>query len=407
MRILKYLNIFVGTLALLGYAARPARAQFTGYNSPQTVQQALTTNTTCTGSAQDFPVQNLGRTQHWATGTVSAGMNTFQMQFFGFDASGNATAISDPMTLMNSPQISNGILTATGYFPVVKVRVFCLPNTATFTVNYSGSSSSPIPITGGYQVGAIDKVLAVSQDATVNPTFFSLNAPYGSSGGTLIFNYSVSSMTGSTLQVQCGTTNSTAGFIPNITITLANTLVAQTFQMPSQPCPFPKVAYTHGTNVGGTLFNLEYIFAAPAAQPSSSSTTLLNNGNNEGIPLFEKGARWSAVSNPAVSTQASASRAAGAAGVRHVADCISVTAGASTAPTATSLVINLRDGASGAGTVLWSVDVNAAATAANHGAYNFCGLNLIGSAATAMTLEFAALLTNEFESVTLTGYDVQ
>jgi hypothetical protein len=73
----------------------------------------------------------------------------------------------------------------------------------------------------------------------------------------------------------------------------------------------------------------------------------------------------------------------------------------------TTLTINLRDGASGAGTVLWTTNITAAATATNHGNLNFCDLNIPGSAATAMTLEFAAGLANESESVTLSGYDVQ
>ena len=93
--------------------------------------------------------------------------------------------------------------------------------------------------------------------------------------------------------------------------------------------------------------------------------------------------------------------------MRHVCDCVSIAAGAAAAPTATVLTINLRDGATGAGTVIWSTEITAGATAANHGNVNLCGLNLIGSAATAMTLEFSALLTNEYEAVTLTGYDVQ
>jgi hypothetical protein len=60
-----------------------------------------------------------------------------------------------------------------------------------------------------------------------------------------------------------------------------------------------------------------------------------------------------------------------------------------------------------AGTVVWQMNVVAPASVGTHGTWGYCGLNLVGTAATAMTLEFSGLLTNEYESVTLTGYDVQ
>lgn len=126
-----------------------------------------------------------------------------------------------------------------------------------------------------------------------------------------------------------------------------------------------------------------------------------------GASLVEKSSRWTVVSTPAVSTQASASLAAEAA-VRHVADCVSFSAGSTTAPALTKLNINLRDGATGAGMIInsWTV-VIAAATGQNVSPFSVCGLNLTGTTNTAMTLEFSALLTNLFEDVTLTGFNVQ
>lgn len=144
---------------------------------------------------------------------------------------------------------------------------------------------------------------------------------------------------------------------------------------------------------------------ASSSNATTSAATLTTTTNN-GAGIVEKGVRWQVINAPAVSTQATASKAAGGVGVRHVADCVTVSAGAATAPAATVLTINLRDGATGAGTVLWTTQITAGATATNHGNVAFCGLNLIGTANTAMTLEFSALLTNENESVTLTGYDV-
>jgi hypothetical protein len=112
-------------------------------------------------------------------------------------------------------------------------------------------------------------------------------------------------------------------------------------------------------------------------------------------------------SNPAVSNQATASAAA-VAGVRHVADCVSFSAGSTTAPALTALTVNLRDGATGAGTVIWSQQVIIpAATGQNVVPFSLCGLNLRGTANTAMTLEFSALLTNLIESVSLTYYELR
>ena len=80
-----------------------------------------------------------------------------------------------------------------------------------------------------------------------------------------------------------------------------------------------------------------------------------------GAALAEKGPRWAITSNPAAGSQASASIAA-ESGVRHVADCVSFSAGSTTAPTLTALKVNLRDGATGAGTVIrtWQLIIPAA-----------------------------------------------
>jgi hypothetical protein len=116
--------------------------------------------------------------------------------------------------------------------------------------------------------------------------------------------------------------------------------------------------------------------------------------------------RLKVVSTPAVSTLATASIAA-VAGKQHVADCITFSAGSTTAPALTQLTVNLRDGASGAGTVLqsWTVVISGA-TGQNVAPFGLCGLNLNGTTNTAMTLEFSALLTNLFENVSLSYFDI-
>lgn len=128
--------------------------------------------------------------------------------------------------------------------------------------------------------------------------------------------------------------------------------------------------------------------------------------NSIGAPISEKGFRWRVLSNPAAGSQATASIAA-EANVRHIVDCIAFSAAATTAPALTRLDINVRDGATGAGTIIWTYTVAvAAATGTLVAPVNFCGLNLTGTTNTAMTLEFSASLANLIENVSMSGFNV-
>lgn len=139
----------------------------------------------------------------------------------------------------------------------------------------------------------------------------------------------------------------------------------------------------------------------------ASTTNLPTSALSSGALLQEKGARWSVVSTPAAGTQASASKAAGAAGVSHVVDCIGFSASDVVVPVLTALTVDLRDGASGAGTIIWQYSFAATAVLGEIlPPHSICGLNIKGTAATAMTIEFSAALANLSENVNLTGYDV-
>lgn len=136
---------------------------------------------------------------------------------------------------------------------------------------------------------------------------------------------------------------------------------------------------------GGTAANL-------AAQVSTKSALVVLPG------------QWSANHTPAAATQATITKAAGAAGVRHV--CTSLSATLATIGTAQSTVIllNLRDGATGAGTILWSKQVVLPTNSVWE--VSLSALSIVGTAATAMTLEFsAANAAASFASVAMTGYD--
>jgi hypothetical protein len=72
----------------------------------------------------------------------------------------------------------------------------------------------------------------------------------------------------------------------------------------------------------------------------------------------------------------------------------------------TAIQVNLRDGASGAGTILWSMtllkQIGDAPTV-----LAFSGLSIVGSVNTAMTLEFSAAgVAASLQSVSLTGFSL-
>lgn len=131
---------------------------------------------------------------------------------------------------------------------------------------------------------------------------------------------------------------------------------------------------------------------------STSNTATTSQGTAYMTPL----STWSVTHTPAVATQATASKAAGGTTVRHVATSVTVCVAAG-ATAQTPILFHLRDGASGAGTILrtwaFSAPVNTGVCD------SVSGLNMTGSANTAMTIESAAApVAGAQATVTLTGY---
>lgn len=194
-------------------------------------------------------------------------------------------------------------------------------------------------------------------------------------------------------------------------------------------------AYTSGT-VTGTLLgssavnqNLETMAGAGSPVPplvaitgasdgtnifpiKGSSAANLSNAVNNGTQLSERGARWSITNSgtAASGVQGTISKAAGGAGVRHVIDCIGWSADSAAAIAAANVLLNVRDGATGAGTVVWfhalSFPTAAALGIQEVPVAQICGLNIIGTANTAATIEFSAAVTGSIQAVNMTGYDV-
>lgn len=114
-------------------------------------------------------------------------------------------------------------------------------------------------------------------------------------------------------------------------------------------------------------------------------------------------ADWAINNTPAAAAQATITKAAAGAIMRHF--CTGIYASLTTVGTLQGPIqLNLRDGATGAGTILWSMSfqlpVNGLAVVA------IGDLNIPGSANTPMTLEWSgAPVAAAQASVTLTGYD--
>lgn len=144
-------------------------------------------------------------------------------------------------------------------------------------------------------------------------------------------------------------------------------------------------------NFDGTFYRR--MFGASAAN--------LANQSGEGVQMVTGTGEWAITHAPAANTTATISRAA-VASQRHVCKGFSVSLNA-VAAIAAPILVTLRDGATGAGTILWQDRLMAPAGTTVR--LDREGLNIVGSVNTAMTLEFAAApgATN-FEVVNLNGY---
>lgn len=156
-------------------------------------------------------------------------------------------------------------------------------------------------------------------------------------------------------------------------------------------------AISYGATGDGTISRIRLASATTLSALSSESAQVTTPPGN-----------WSVAHTPAITTQATITRAAGAAGVVHV--CTSIDAVLIIPETVNQglITLNLRDGATGLGTILWSrrFGIGAALTGGGQQEVSLSGLNIVGSAATAMTLEFSAAgAATTSQSVAMTGYD--
>lgn len=112
---------------------------------------------------------------------------------------------------------------------------------------------------------------------------------------------------------------------------------------------------------------------------------------------------WAVFHQPVAATAATISKAAAGTTVKHVATSVTVCISAVAAQP--DVIFNLRDGATGAGTILWTARL-AEATVGGSKCVTSPPLYIVGSSNTAMTLESAsAPAASNFATVSLSGYD--
>jgi len=114
---------------------------------------------------------------------------------------------------------------------------------------------------------------------------------------------------------------------------------------------------------------------------------------------------WAVTHSPAVNTQATISQAAGGGTVKNVCTSIICSLCSDGAPTPELIKFHLRDGATGAGTILQTIVLSLVATSGDSATFAATGLNLVGTANTAMTLESdSAPGANVYAAVAMSGY---
>lgn len=236
----------------------PVQAQFIGYTTPQTVQQVLANNVACTGSNQNFTIQNLGQTTHSLTWTNSGGTNFSIVLQGSYDATTWASFSDTANTI-------SGLLQATGYYPIIRASVLCAAGT--FTLNYGGTSTFALQPTGFASRSVYSKTFGTGLPANANK-LEAITAPYGSSGSAIYFEFLSTGPAGSTLSV---TAVQVAG--PGVVLlnaqALATSVGIQKFLIPNIPAVELDIQFTSG-GASAATYTLENDFFTPGMMPYSA-----------------------------------------------------------------------------------------------------------------------------------------
>jgi hypothetical protein len=258
-----------------------ARAQFLGYTSPQTVQTTLANGLACTGAPQTFITgganpgfANLGQTQHYITVMPSAAVISIKAEIDGLDSTGNVFRLSDHLIAGTAAGLPLAV-TGSGYYPRIQVMVTCGSATGTFTLNYSGASSTSNLNAGSYFLGQVDKSLFAGAPANTS-SVIQFQPPFGSAAGTLFFTFGAAGPGGSTLQVQC---SGNLFAIDSQVFSLATSTSVQAFSFGPAMCTSIQINYTSG-GASAAQYSMEYVFYSPGANTNPGSWQAPNHQSN-------------------------------------------------------------------------------------------------------------------------------
>lgn len=179
----------------------------------------------------------------------------------------------------------------------------------------------------------------------------------------------------------------------------------------SDPLPISAAFGINGGNPPGFPSEPPVSMSVGGWDPSNASThrTIAVDGGGRQFMRPWGVAPWMASVAQGSNTRATANKAAGGAGVRHICTGLQATMVSLATPVAPALAsLQLRDGATGAGTLLGTWYMACPMTASGNAVpIQLTGLNIRGSANTTMTLEFdTSAGTNVFQAVVLQGISV-
>jgi hypothetical protein len=236
------------------FAAAPARAQFIGYVSPQTVTQTF--SIACIGGNAPVltPVQNLGQTNHlvvWNSNTPAV-------------VAMNETGTSQGTFISAFGVGVFGSISAFGYYNVVNIVTSCVLN-STISMTYFGTSSSPGILTGQADVTSYDYYLGTGPANTGSNFGVSLTPPYGNTSGEILFQVTGTGAgsTGATILVEASGGAFGISQPTEYTFTPVTTNgVVQTFHIPPIQASMISVVYVP-SGASTATYSLEYIFNKP------------------------------------------------------------------------------------------------------------------------------------------------
>ena len=262
---------------LLIFAQQPARAQFIGYTSPQTVTQPAFTSANCSSTIKSANMPNVGQSVHIVTYSIPSFLSsqTPTVRIEGSTDGTNFFQISDDG--LGNPNALTGALVGYGAYPFIQVWVLGGGAGCLATATYTGTSVSPPTSVGNMDATAYQKLIWNQASDGSNQSLNNLTTPYGNSGGMIIWT-SVAGQPppGSSLVVTSTTTTGNIAQIATFPLAIQSA-TPQTFVVPSVPAQSVNISYSSGGS-STNLMNVIYIFAKPgvAVVPQGENKVILN-----------------------------------------------------------------------------------------------------------------------------------